>query len=747
MAFVALLLFTFTTINAQTFQKIKLIDKNDNNAISEAAFQYDNQSGISSVDGVIKIQYKEGVDLWISHINYGQWLLNDEEVQAAIESGVFAKEKTMFNLYPVTVIALRQKSKEAETLQLNYRDRMAHDAGALLNQTPVINSIRKSGNYGFDPVLRGFKYDQLNVVMNGAQSATAACPNRMDPPTSQMAPNMMERIEILKGPHALRYGNSFGGTINFVPAALRFSEKTDWYGRWSAGYDSNGNNLRTEGMLGWSGKKYELGVFAAWSEGGDYSDGDNNVVPSDFRRGSFGANLGLKIAKQQQLRISATNNLAKDVDFPALPMDLRKDNTWVLNVNHQVDFHHTALQNIKTSIYGTFVDHKMDNLLKPFNPRVLNAETTAKTKTYGGRTEAMWKSNKGLLYAGADLRVGQAQGTRIRSFIKGPNAGKTFYDNAWQNGKIQKTGFFGEYHLRQNNLQLVFSGRLEINQSSIADAEKEFTAVYPKTDATQINPSLSIGGIKNYKNNISLGLWLGRAQRSGSLTERFINYFPVGQDPYELLGNPQLKPEINNQLDLTFEHKSFKSAIKLDLFMAYLQDNISSVIDTSLKTRLPKLPGVRQFVNIDEAIKTGFELSWTQSLFADLQQQLSFAYTYGKDLEQDEPLPEIAPFDLRFRIFGTYLKGRLRPEISFRYVSSQKRISKEYGETASPAFNILDIKLSYQLYKYFHITTGVQNLFDARYYEHLTRSVKGNLPHPIYAPGRNFFLSLSLDLM
>ncbi|MEZ5022434.1 MAG: TonB-dependent receptor plug domain-containing protein [Chitinophagales bacterium] len=67
-----------------------------------------------------------------------------------------------------------------------------------------------------DPVLRGFKYDQLNIVMDGVQSATAACPNSRIPPTSQMAPNMLDRIEILKGPHALRYGSGFGGTINFI---------------------------------------------------------------------------------------------------------------------------------------------------------------------------------------------------------------------------------------------------------------------------------------------------------------------------------------------------------------------------------------------------------------------------------------------------------------------------------------------------------------------------------------------------
>ena len=41
------------------------------------------------------------------------------------------------------------------------------------------------------------KYDQLNIVLNGAQCATAACPNRMDPPTSQLAPNTIEKVEIV----------------------------------------------------------------------------------------------------------------------------------------------------------------------------------------------------------------------------------------------------------------------------------------------------------------------------------------------------------------------------------------------------------------------------------------------------------------------------------------------------------------------------------------------------------------------
>ena len=103
--------------------------------------------------------------------------------------------------------------------------------------------------------------------------------------------------------------------------------------------------------------KYELGVFGAWSQGDDYEDGNGETVQSDFARGSIGANLGLKVAKNQLVKISATRNFASDADFAALAMDLRNDDTWLLNAKHEYNVNGDKLQSWKTSIYLTTVDH------------------------------------------------------------------------------------------------------------------------------------------------------------------------------------------------------------------------------------------------------------------------------------------------------------------------------------------------------------------------------------------------------
>jgi len=650
-------------------------------------------------------------------------------------------------IHPLTIIALRPNAREAESLHLDHLGYMAHDGGDLLNQITAIGSIRKSGAYGFDPVFRGFKNDQLNVVLDGVQSASAACPNRMDPPTSQMAPNMIKKIELLKGPHALRYGNSFGGTIHFLTDSPHFSEKGEAYGRLSGGYESNGQVLRNEGMAGYRNAWIDLGLFGAWSQGQDYQTGEGQIIPASFQRGSFGLQAAVELNENQLVKLSATRNLARDADFAALPMDLREDDTWLVNLNHKVYFSQGSLKSWNSSLYGSFVNHLMDNLDKDLNPRMADAITQAQTSNIGGRTEGTWKYARASLFGGADFRIEGAEGERKREFLMGPNAGNILRDNVWQGGQIQRVAVFSEYQLLALGIRWVFSGRLELNSARVKDPDPDFAGLYPELSSLQLNPGISVGGSRKLQDHITLGIWLGRVRRSGSLTERFINYFPVGQDPYEMLGNPQVKPEINNEIDLKVQWESDNTLLHADLFAAYMQDYISSVIDPGLNPRMPTSPGVRRYDNLSQAMKAGFEAGWKQKLWTGLKFQFSMAYTYGQDLEREEALPEIAPLDLRFQLMGSWLQQRLNPYLNFRHVIEQNRISMEFGETVTPAFSLVDLGLSFQISRNIGLSGGIQNLLNTLYYEHLSRSVRGVASMPIYAPGRSFFLAFSLDFM
>jgi iron complex outermembrane receptor protein len=89
------------------------------------------------------------------------------------------------------------------------------DIGDFLREVPNISAVRKGGA-NLDPVIRGFKFDQLNIQLDNGLRMEGGCPNRMDPTTSHVESGDIEAIEVVKGPFALRYGPVMGGVVNLI---------------------------------------------------------------------------------------------------------------------------------------------------------------------------------------------------------------------------------------------------------------------------------------------------------------------------------------------------------------------------------------------------------------------------------------------------------------------------------------------------------------------------------------------------
>ncbi len=730
-------------LNAQKSLSFKIQDLETLLPVENVQFKYGSQSGWSNSDGNITIVLQKKTLLELTHLQYKTIIL-DPSIKD--DSDVIWLESNVQSVAPITVVGLRVPHSQKSNIDVSVPNKMAHDAGALLRSTPVVNGVVKGGNYGYDPVVRGFKYDQLNIVLNGSQCASAACPNRMDPPTSQMAPNMVDKVEILKGPHALRYGVGLGATLNFVSNDAEFSDRLTPQFRTSAGYESNGEIIRNETMVGLKNAALNWKLLGSWSSGNDYKDGDGNSIPSDFTRYSLGTKLSLRAFKSHQFELTAMLNKAKDAEFVALPMDLRNDKTTMINVGHSVLFSDLVLRSWKTSAYISSVDHLMDNLLKPLNPRMMDAKTDAKTQNIGFRSEGKWSWVNSSLYTGLDYRYEDAEGIRTRTFLLGPNQGKVVMDNAWQGGYITRFGLFGEFSKRLNNSRLLISGRLNVNSSNAKSVTSGFEEVNNTDRVTQVNPGLSVALLNRLDKKNALNIWIGRAQRSAGIAERFINFFPIGKDPYELVGNPDLKAEDNHQIDLSWTNTHHKGQLTLDVYASYIKDYISSRIDTSLNPVMPNSPGVRRFTNIDGVFKSGLELSWDYEWFDFLRHSLKGAYTYAEDLDLDQALPEVAPFDVRLGVFSDLLGERLVPGIELRYVAKQDRISKEFGESSTPSFVTLDVSVSYKITQSFKLWMSIDNVLNESYHEHLNRLTRGAERAPVNARGRNVSLTASYTL-
>ncbi|NVJ87412.1 MAG: TonB-dependent receptor [Algoriphagus sp.] len=740
LSLIAMFLVSTPVLSQEKFH-LKLQDQDQKTAIIGASYHYGSQKGISDLDGIINLDFQENTILYLNHLSYGSWFLTAQEVLEARKKGIIFKKEAILGLQPVSVISIKMTEEKDKKIILSDQERLHHDAGAILMLNPVVSGIRKAGSFAFDPVMRGFKYDQLNVVVNGIQTANAACPNRMDPPTSQVALNRIKQVEILKGPHALRYGIGLGGTINYIPESPEFTSDPGTYGRFSSLYESNGNIWRNEGRVGFQGSNYEIGVLGSYSIGEDYKAGNGEYIPAAFKRGTLGLYGDLKVSNYDLVQVSVNRNFARDVDFPSLAMDLRTDDTWMASLYHTRSLHGQNLVSWTNSAYFTKVDHLMDNLMRELNPRMVNASTPASTQNWGFRTEGTWQFDQAKLYAGADFRSESADGNRTREMLMGPMAGRIFIDPVWQDSQINKTGFFANYSFPIGGSVLTTSARLEVNQAQANDPAEEFTQLNPDVVNTQVNPGISVGIQRNLGEKFTMGIWAARVSRSGSLLERYINFLPVGLDPWEMVGDPQIKPETNNQLDWVLGFEKEGISAEVTLFGSYLSNYISSE-RTDLSPRLPSSPGVRRYVNLNKAFKSGVEFSFNQRISSHLSHSLNLAYTYGQDLDRDAALPEVAPLDIRYRFLGHLIEGKLQTGVSFRFVSQQNRISEAFGEGVTPGFSLVDWDVSYPIGEKLFLKAGIQNLLDETYYEHLTRPI-GTDKMPMYAPGRNFFLMVS----
>ncbi len=155
----------------------------------------------------------------------------------------------------------------------------------------------------------------------------------------------------------------------------------------------------------------------------------------------------------------------------------------------------------------------------------------------------------------------------------------------------------------------------------------------------------------------------------------------------------------------------------------------------------------KRFTNIDNARMYGFEAGVDFFFAKYFKYGLSGGYTNAQNISWDEPLAEIPPFTIN-TAFG-FKSKKVNAELRARYAAEQNRISTSFNESESDAFIVTDIAATYAPFKFMEIKASVTNLFDANYYEHLSRAYKNmgsGTGSDYYEAGRSFNISLRFNL-
>ncbi|MCB9300058.1 MAG: TonB-dependent receptor [Lewinellaceae bacterium] len=623
------------------------------------------------------------------------------------------------------------------------------DVGDLFRDIPGFGVIKRGG-YAMDPVFRSFRNEQLNVQYDGGVQVMHACPNRMDPITTHVIPEEVEKIELIRGPFSVRYGQTMGGVINIITKRPEAADAFTIGGSVESGYESNGNSKLARLALNAAGKGYDVMVNGGIRDFGNYQNGAGVEIPTSFKSYDYSAKIGINTFKDHRFQLGWRQSFGRDILHVGLPMDTEEDNSSVLSADYVARNISPRLYSITIKAFAAQVDHLMSNRWRP-NFMMTEATSTVDALTLGGKLELSWlPTPKSQLYTGLDLRNLSRDGERLRLVKRNMMTGAVIdppmqlIDLIWQDAQVNDVGLFVESRrFISERLSLTGGARIDLVRATIKNPAQDFAELYP-TLHTDAEWSLSAHLSADYrmKQGWDLQLALGRGVRTATMEERYINHFTLGADAYEYVGNPMLKPEANHQAELSIGRETDAYQWRMTTFYSYITNYITAAVDTTLSRKYmpqeePKFS--RRFQNINAATQMGFELEGSVQLFRHLTAYGSAAFTRAQNLDWEEPLAEIPPFaataGLKYerKFYSLDLKGR--------FVARQGRIASSFGESETPGFNVFDLKVFVRPLPGLSVGAAVLNLLDRNYYEHLNRGYR-NMPVDglIYEPGRNVTL-------
>jgi len=614
--------------------------------------------------------------------------------------------------------------------------------------------VIKRGGYAMEPVFRSFKMEQLNMMFDGSLKMSPACPNRMDPNTTHVNPGEIEKIEIVKGPYSVRYGQTMGGIINIITKRPHYTEKLEFHGEGVLGYETNGDGKTGRMALSTGNNKFDFFVTGGIKDYGNYVSGSGQEIASSFKNYDYATKFGLNLTSNQRIKLSWRQSFARDVLHAALPMDTETDESSALTFDYSAQKINDLIFSINLKAYYNDIDHLMSNTLRP-NYNVVHAVTPVVSTSYGGKFEiGLSPTENNLVYVGADYNYIAKDGSRTRDvYINAcngmpvPDPPRVFVDKVWQNSNTSVLGFFVENKNNLNEqLSLNLGLRLDLSQSEILDPEEDFLNLYGSDLSSETLVDMSGMISLNYSLNdqYNMQLAVGRGVRAPKITERYINHFSVGVDAYEYVGNPFLTSEKNNQVDLTLTKAGEIFTFQANVFYSYMTDFISAYVDTTINKKFLACnppANAKRYENIDKATQYGFEFMLSYKFMNYWSVDGNIYYTHAQNHDVDQPLEEIPPLSSIISI--NYKKKKLFGALNTRLVAAQNRVSESFDESPSPSFGTLDLKIGYKLSSYLDFDLGVNNIFDANYYEHLSRPYKNMTePSDFFEPGRNFLITV-----
>lgn len=621
------------------------------------------------------------------------------------------------------------------------------DASATVARLPGASILRNGPQTGLLQV-RGLSGERVGVRVDG-MTISPACPNHMDPPLHYADLRPGSRMELFAGIAPVSEGGDrIAGQLSVSRPDPRFAEggQTLFGGQWGAVGRGDHHSLELGADLHYSVGDLALEYRGSAATGGDRRIPGGRVRASGYDLTRHGITAAWRTAAGF-VALDAGMSATRDAGTPALPMDMVSDDSW-----------HLSLRQVEGRPWGEFehqlylhdIDHLMDNFSnRP--PPMMRMETPATSRDIGWRGGLTLPRGESIFRIGLDLHRNEFE---ARQWSLGPGLYRDmFVDNergrygayldwerAWGPQWTSRLGVRGDWvttDAGQVTNQIMPMGAILADQTAFNSADRsKADLLLDAVAALRFEP--------DERSAVELALAL--KNRAPSLVERYL-WTPLGAsaglaDGRTYLGDPNLDPEQSWQVSLAYERRGDHWHTRLSPFYHSVSDFIQGEPIARLD---PDGNPVLQFTNLDRVELYGLE--WNGAL--DLSQAWSLeadaSYVRGRNRDGGD-LYRIAPLHglVALHWSGEPWSVRLESE----WAAAQNEVATAQGETRSPGYGLLHLRVAWQQAARWRVECGVENLLNHRYADHLSgvNRVAGSdvaIGQRIPGAGRFAYVSLS----
>ncbi|WP_313578797.1 TonB-dependent receptor [Chishuiella sp.] len=596
-------------------------------------------------------------------------------------------------------------------------------------------SFIKRGAYAWEPLLNNMSTERSTVTIDGMH-VFGACTDKMDPITSYVESNNLATIDIKSGQEGGMHGSTIAGSIDLKRKNSPFGRLQKWQGVYQSGFEFNNKQFFNLGNFSFSSNRFVVDGSISYRKAENYYDGNGHEVKhSQFKKFNTSLGIAYKTSELSSIRLDAIFDQAKDVGYPALPMDLWLSRAIITSATYKQLYKKGIIKAWDTKVYFNAIEHYMDDTKRPEN--LVHMDMPGWSTTYGLLSKLNIK--QGDISSEIQLNAYNNRSiTEMRMYPQDRSKQTMFaYSWPWVTTSYAGISFNNSWDISKNS-QLNFGGSLGLNynRSKYVEFNWIFHPGSPQ-EKTRFLPSINA----NYQltiNQFNFSVGGGYGQRAPSVSEGYGYYIYNSFDRYDYIGNPNLKNEISYEGNASAGFKNKKLSVQAKVNYFHIENYIIGKILSLGSPMNYQSVGVKSYTSLDYATLFNFSLNTNYEITNGLHWNGILTYARGMDNKENN-LPFIRPLSYQTSLHYMYKEFGIQTSVNGDL--KQINFSPEYGEDKTPAYTIWNLSTDYRInFKKVNATiqVGVENILD-EYYS--TYADWGNIPRM----GRNFFTSLKIN--